>query len=43
VTRRWQLFRDIPQDPKSLQARRAKVYKPSVVEITAAPLGIPAE
>ena len=34
---------DIPQGPQSLQARRAKVYKPSVVEITAAPLDIPAE
>jgi hypothetical protein len=34
---------DIPQGPQSLQARRAKVYKQSVVEITAAPLDIPAE
>ena len=32
-----------PQGPQSLQPRRAKAYEPSVVEITAAPLDIPAE
>ena len=32
-----------PSDPQPLKARRAKVYKPSMVEIASAPLDIPAE
>jgi hypothetical protein len=34
---------DDPEDAQPLKARRAKVYKPPMVEITAAPLDIPAE
>lgn len=34
---------DEPSDPQPLKTRRAKGYKPSIVEITSAPLDIPAE